>query len=368
VRSTPLIRALVVTAALRLLYSYFAFAIGRHLNPDPAWVGANHLTERLMDSRDGWRFLWLGIWERFDTLWYLHIARSGYDRPAATVFYPLYPVLIRALTWLTREPIAAALIISTLAAFFLFWGLQELALLDSPDECVSTLLIAAAWPVSFVFFAAYADSLMIALVVWSAYFARRERWGAAAILAMLAGLTKAAGGLACIPLAFAVVRSRNWRALPALGISLLGSISYAIWLKVSGFPPSPEVYSAYWRTTTGWPWNTLAGSLREWVQRGDSTVGLNLTVILLFAALTLVGWRMKAGYSVFSCAALGMFLTKRSVPLLESSSRYVLLIFPVFLVLGELLRRPMVLSAVMALIFPLNLVLLKLFLEWRLVI
>jgi len=111
--------ALAITAVLRVVYTCVAAAAALFLHPDARLIQSNVLTENLPAS-GGWHYALLGIWERFDTLWYLRIAESGYDLPAGVVFYPLYPWLIRTLSTLA-DPMAAALLISTVAAFFFFW-------------------------------------------------------------------------------------------------------------------------------------------------------------------------------------------------------------------------------------------------------
>ncbi len=117
--------AMVVTAALRVFYTAMAAAFMPFLHPDPALIHSNALTENLPPPH-GLHYALLGIWERFDTLWFLHIAEHGYDRPMAVIFYPLYPAAIRLVSGLMPE-IAAALLVSTVAAFFFFWGLLRLA-------------------------------------------------------------------------------------------------------------------------------------------------------------------------------------------------------------------------------------------------
>jgi hypothetical protein len=68
-----------------------------------------------LPSPHGLHYALLGIWERFDTLWFLHIAQHGYDRPMAVIFYPLYPAAIRIASGL-MPAMAAALLVSTVAA------------------------------------------------------------------------------------------------------------------------------------------------------------------------------------------------------------------------------------------------------------
>src|ERR1019366_9290389 len=150
--------ALAVTAPLRLVYTAMAAAFMPFLHPDPALIHSNALTENL-PTPHGLHYALLGIWERFDTLWFLRIAEHGYDRPMAVIFYPLYPAAIRLVSGL-MPAIAAALLVSTVAAFFFFWGLLRLAGGElSEVGRLRMLLLVCAWPTSFVLFAGYAESL-----------------------------------------------------------------------------------------------------------------------------------------------------------------------------------------------------------------
>src|SRR5208337_599030 len=157
--------AFAITAVLRVIYTGVAAVAARFLHPDARLIQSNAFTGNL-PAPGGWHYALLGIWERFDTLWYLRIAERGYDRPAGVVFYPLYPWLIRGLSGLA-DPIAAALLISTVAAFFYFWGLLRLARSESPSaQPLRTAMLAATWPASFFFFAGYTEALAVALIVW----------------------------------------------------------------------------------------------------------------------------------------------------------------------------------------------------------
>src|SRR5580700_4513421 len=126
-------KAFVLTLGLRVCYSLFAALSSPYLRLDPRLIQGNSLTGHLM-SRESHPLLYalLGVWERFDTLWYLQISRHGYDNPIPTVFYPLYPALIRVVSVVTRSDLAAALLISTAGSFFLFWGALRLFELDYP--------------------------------------------------------------------------------------------------------------------------------------------------------------------------------------------------------------------------------------------
>src|ERR1700730_6360995 len=116
--------AIAMTLGLRILFSVAAPTLSLFLHPDPNAIRSNALTENL-PTASGMHYALLGVWERFDTLWYLRIAQHGYDKPMAVIFYPLYPAAIRLLSALMPS-VVAALAISTVASFFCFWGLLRL--------------------------------------------------------------------------------------------------------------------------------------------------------------------------------------------------------------------------------------------------
>jgi len=87
----PVRKALVLTVALRLFYSLAAAAYSPFLRIDPNQIRVTGFPETLM-SRDLHPVLYalIGVWQRWDTVWYLQIASHGYAGAAQTVFYPLF--------------------------------------------------------------------------------------------------------------------------------------------------------------------------------------------------------------------------------------------------------------------------------------
>ena len=71
--------AILATAALRVFYTAIAAAFLLFLHPDPTRIQSNALTENL-PAPHGLHYALIGIWERFDTLWFLRISEHGYDR------------------------------------------------------------------------------------------------------------------------------------------------------------------------------------------------------------------------------------------------------------------------------------------------
>lgn len=358
--------ALIWTAALRLIYSAIGAVATPNLKLNPALIRSNDLTDNLMQPVSGWPYRLLGVWERFDTLWYIEISQYGYARPDAVVFFPLYPLLIRLLS-VTMSPLAAALVISTVAAFFVFWGFQKLLGLDLPAETVKrALLFFALWPAAFILFAGYPESLLIALMIWAVWHARSGRWWLAGVLGLMAGLTKAAGFCIIVPLAVLAFKEWRWRTWPSF-LPLLAAplVTLTVWL--SGQSLASDAYPKHWRTQIAFPLTTLWASLREAVATFDAVLLLNLAALVIVFIPSFLK-RIRAEYLLFSLAALTMFLAKKTDPLLQSSSRYVLAVFPAFGSLALWIKHPFLKALSLIVFCLLQFLLLWSFFEWALVV
>ena len=358
--------ALLLTAGLRILYSTMAAVFALLSHPDQALVRSNAFTEHLPAPGTLYYAL-LGIWERFDTLWYLHIAQNGYDRPGTVVFYPLYPGLIRMLSPIVGV-LGSALLISTASSFFLFWGFLRLLRMESPDRSpFRTLALLAVWPASFVFFAGYTEALAIGLVVWCILFAREERWASAATCGFAAGLTRSMGILPIVPLAVMAWRSRRlsrwWIALVPLG-----TFAYWAWLHATGRPSLIGAYR-YWSTDVVAPWTTLWRALMFLAHDPDLLVVINLAALTFFMVAGMTPLR-RTEDRLFSAAVILQILMRSLAPPLSGAFRYVLPIYPAYLSIGEwvqtMRRSRFVFVCAALLVF--NLIWMWEFLNWSLVL
>jgi hypothetical protein len=369
VRWTPARIALALTCGLRVFYGLLAALLAPWLQLDPGLIKGNNLTGHLM-SRELHPVLYafLGVWERFDTLWYIQIAHHGYTRPMATVFYPLYPALIRVAFFVTRSDLAAALLISTLASLFLFRGALRLFELDhTPAAALRAVLLWAVWPASFSFFAGYPDSLLCACIVWSLYFARANRWLPAGVLGLAAGFTKVLGCFLALPFLWIAWKRRDRRGIAAAALSVAGVAGFQAWLALTDFASTAQTYHTYWATSTAAPWTTLLQAVSITIRTGNRLLLMNLTVFVAVAAATLMR-DVRFEYKLFTVAALCLFLTKHTQPLLQSTTRYSLSIFAAWPVLSAKLGSGLPFAVIAMLAFILNLLLFWTFLSWGLAV
>src|SRR5437868_6724775 len=181
----------------------------------------------------------LGALARWDAVWYLSIAQSGYGGGSSlTAFFPLYPATVRAAAGETRSAAAlllAAYAVSAAAFLVALVLLHKLVALELGERFARpVLLLMAFWPASFFFSAPYSESLFLALSVGVFYAARTKRWPLAAGLCAAATATRPTGVLLLLPLA-----SMAWRAgrLRWLAVAPLGAVAFSAGLAFGGLRP-----------------------------------------------------------------------------------------------------------------------------------
>lgn len=358
--------ALWLTLGFSLIYVVGAALVAPRLIGNQRAALSNRLPADMPSPSVAASYVLRDIWLRFDTVWYLDVAREGYKDPHAVVFYPLYPLLIRGLGWLLG-PMTAALLISRVAVFFLCWGLLLLLELDLPPPAARlAVLLLILWPSGFMLFAAYPDGLVLALTVWALWFARADRWWPAAVCAALACTAKAAGAAVLVALLVMCWQKRKFAVGPLL-LGFSGALVYPLALWWSGLPQPAQMYPAYWRTTPALPWDTLWSAVRAATTGGDIVVRMDLTCLLLIA-IGVAAWRGPLAYTLYSAALLGLFLTKKTDPLLQSTMRYLLCVFPAFAGYARWLRGPLTVVPVAFLFMLFHALFLLAFWNWSLIV
>jgi mannosyltransferase PIG-V len=330
---------------------------------------------------------------RWDAGWYLGIAENGYYevpgyKPgASTAFFPLYPLLIRAL----GEPIDAlglprdysfklAGVFVSLAAFivalYLLHRLTELEL--GPKAADNAVALLALFPMSLYFSAIYPESLFLAFSVGCVYSARRGWWWRAGALGALASATRAQGLLLLLPLAIMLwyrprtdqypgspeagsvgARYRpSARAAAPLLLVPLGLVAFMAYVRETtrygAFTPfkAQELWGREFRGPLLGLWDGLkdGASAVQGLLSGaplngpDSVVRRSLVNVaaLAFAVIGVAGAlrRLPIAYGLYALAGLVVAI---SYPLpndpLRSLPRFVIVFFPIFMWAGSAMTR-----------------------------
>ena len=298
--------------------------------------------------------------ERADALWFLRIASSGYrldDNSAA--FFPLFPLLVRAVAWLTGGRfLLAGFVVSNLALLSGLTVLYKLTAEEFSDLLARrTVLYLCLFPTAYFLFAPFSESLFLALAVGSLYAARHHRWAAAGLLGAGAALTRSVGVLLCVVLAVEAVHqargqlvrgqlARTARALACCTLPAAGTLAYlAFWQYEGAGALTPFRAQGGWERTFSWPWNTLAHGLRSGTDGiggypgGYWTVDL-LVVVLALALAVWVARRARPSFGAYAWLSLlfPLWLVFADRPLM-SMPRFVLPVFPLFWALARFSER-----------------------------
>ena len=137
---------------------------------------------------------------RWDSVWYLHIAHSGYFSRQSTAFFPLYPLLMSVAGGYGAELVLGTVIsvVTSTAGVYLLLRLARLDL--SERAAVTTVLLLVLFPTGLFLSAVYSEGLFLALSVGAIYAARLDRWTIASLLGGLASATRSDGILIAVPL------------------------------------------------------------------------------------------------------------------------------------------------------------------------
>ena len=144
---------------------------------------------------------WLNVWTTFDSKYFLDIAARGYT-PETSVFFPLYPLLMRPFGPNANALALAGIVISHAAFAGALWLIYDLTRRQY-DEKTAILAVwtLAFFPCAVYSGAVYTESLWLLLGLASFSSARREQWLWAGVWGALAALTRNAGPVLALALA-----------------------------------------------------------------------------------------------------------------------------------------------------------------------
>lgn len=294
----------------------------------------------------------LDLWARWDAPHFLRIAEVGYrtvgeDR-LFIVFLPGFPAAVALVGLVVGDLVAAGLLVSLGASVGAGWYLYRLVRLDAAHaEARRAVLLLFLFPTGYFLAAPYSEALFLLGVVGSLYAARTGRWGWAGAGGALATVTRLTG-IALLPaLLWEAWRAHRREAEPLrrlvpLAAAPLGLLAYlGANLGVHGDALAfLDIQRGHWHQRPLPPWRSVVDAANGILQ------GASGDFLFIFAgriagaafavAVLLLGWRrLTTGDHVY---AWGSLLLVLSASWLISLPRYLLGIYPLFVVLAHLTR------------------------------
>ncbi len=307
----------------------------------------------------GWNFTahrWLDIWGRWDTGWYFSIIQGGYTVggdlyhvQSNIAFFPFYPYLVKLLLL----PIPARALTPGVLLFvgvllsnaFLLAALillhKLVTSLTDRDTARRTILYLLLFPTGFFLSCFYTESTFLFLSVGAFYAAHRRAWMIACLFGCCLSLTRPLGVLVSIPLFWMYLEAAEWKLsgikanvlwFLLIPTGLLTFFFYAYHL--TGDFLAPMHAQKAWQKVFVMPWSTIlhpfGGSAH--LKRIDQVF------VILFLAGAVVSLRKlpSAAYGIYTLLLVLPPLTSGT---LISTTRYSLVVFPVFIMFALLGRR-----------------------------
>ncbi len=299
----------------------------------------------------------LNAWAQFDGVHYLTIIIHGYrGTDLIQAFFPLYPLVIKLLAITTINILFLGIATSTVCFVVALFAITRLSKLIAPSaSSLRIVLLLLFFPTSFFFTSFYTESLFLMLIVLSFWSIEKKSFALAGILGALASATRLTGIFVLPALLFVwwnhykymgfkgmikpkVIASLVWCCLPILGLG-----SYMLYLNQNFSDPILFVHV-----------QDKFGALRE----TDKLI-LLYQVIFRYVKMLLTVYPLSLTYFTvvfeFATGILGLigtilvykflprhyfiytflsYITPTLTGTFSSMPRYLLTIFPIFIVLS----------------------------------
>jgi len=314
---------------------------------------------------------WYEVLIVLDSGWYLDIIKNGYsikehlNAQTNLAFSPLYPTLVKYFGNILNinYKLAGVLLSNISLIFALIIMYKYVSKFHDKKYAYYTVLAIIIFPTSFVFSGLYTESLFIVLVILTMYFAKQKRFMVAGIVGYFLALTRILGVFIVIPIFIEMLMANNLQFKKIRNQSIKESIkyiinilkklisttsTYSLILPILGY----MTFSAYLYKLTG-NWFAQSDAVKLW-ERTLSIPFMSLIthsnsvdIYVLFAVLFVLGifgllsYNIKKMYvSEIVLSILFLFpLMTCSLPThYKSMPRYTLIIFPIYISIGYILK------------------------------
>lgn len=290
-------------------------------------------------------------WANFDGEHFIAIAQFGYQQ-YTHAFFPLYPKIISLIKFIPKATMlhlaVTGLIVSSVSfigALILFYKLLKLDY--APKFSLGVITILLLFPTAYYFNAVYSESLFLMLVTGSFLFFRKKHYFWAGVFGFLASLTRIFGVLLFASFLIEVfvykipLKRSFWILLIPCGL-----LTYMVYLYYSigdplafynlqlivgeqhqrGIILFPQILFRYIKILATADFSPLF-----------TTIILEFAVGIIFFTLPIIGYFKKIRLSYLIFAFFG-FLLPTIQGSFSSLPRYVLVLFPSFIVLSLMIK------------------------------
>lgn len=307
-------------------------AVARAIFPlAPEWYNPDPLQPAIYLS--AWPFI--DMWGCWDSHWLWGISVTGYANPVGLNFFPLYPLAARYAGFVTGDPFIAGLLVSDACMVGSCYLLYKVARLDlDPSRSAGAVAFLLLFPTSFIMNAFFTESLFLFLTLASYYSARQGKWAMCGAAGFLMALTKSLGAIMIIPMALEYLRQRRYS---------LKKLQWNV-IFLGLYPAGLGLYMLYNHAITGdfiafahyqqSVWGFSIDKLGEVIIKCFMFQDAGIIIIIAVAAIAIAFAKRWMDLPRFA-ACLVLLVTPFVGGITASGPRYMLVAFPIFLLMGE---------------------------------
>jgi len=291
-------------------------------SPNP-WVPSHYLSE----PNNHLSFL-----ANWDGKGYISIAEHGYTT-TLTNYFPLYPILIRAVNKVISSPLYSALLVSWSslvgAVYFYIKIIKKFFKVDGNIEALKGLALFLLYPTGIFLIAAYTEGVFAFVTLAAIYFALKKRYLLTGIFALLATAAHINGLLTLLLVLMILYEEREKliNIAKTLIIGILSIIGYMIYLRVK-FHNTLDFITQQ-RATHDWLHHTLLPELAH-INPLEYLFALAVIITAIY------WWPRRKSFAIYSLLYL-------LIPIIGGTiggfTRYSLMIFPLQFMIFDVLRK-----------------------------
>lgn len=358
-KKIPWKKLLLLVLSWRIVLFLIGILADNFLSYDPSFPYSNEILAKLNVAR------WLYSWGNFDGVHYLTIATKGYiGTGLIQAFFPVFPLILSLLKasfgrYFFVMTLVSQFLITFLLVGLFFYFVKEIL---KKSEQISWLSVVSLliFPTSFFLGALYNEGIFLLFILASFTFAHHHKWLGAGLMGAFASATRVVGIAIWPALVIEWWLSKNkpltiknimtevkksWWELIQLSISIIGLIGYMVYLNQTFADPLyffhvqsefgagreeglillPQVIWRYFKILTTSPFDLkFFAYLQEF--------------IFSIGAFGLLAWfwkKIKASYLVFSLLVL---VVPTLTGTFSSMPRYVIVAFPIYYLLANLMK------------------------------
>ncbi len=297
--------------------------------------------------------IFLNPWAQYDSTAYLDIAKNGYTSSFGSEgkpnyhWYPLYPLTIRVFSFIGYD--LAAFLISNIASFFVVFFLYKLVIEQFGARIARrSVLFLLFFPTSYYLTTMYTEALFLTFAIGMFYFSLKDKWLYVGVLGFLISLTRMQGLIMLIPIGYVYFRKIKFdikKIRPDflyLGLIIVGFLTFMAYdYLIVGDPIIQFSSASSWSKSLAPPWESFVFTFKALTS--DTTLInmsyhiFNLFLVALFVILIVYTFKyLKLEYGIY-------FLINFLIVIFSSSlfglPRYLLVVFPAFVVLALLYEK-----------------------------